>query len=69
MGLPAKRLERTFRSDAMVGGVCGGIGKYTKLDSNLIRLAAIVGTLFTGIVPGVVAYFAAWMVMPEEWDN
>jgi len=67
MGLPAKKLERTFRTDAMVGGVCGGLGKYIGLDSNLIRVATIVGTLLTGVVPAVLGYLVAWAMIPEEW--
>lgn len=72
MGLPAKRLVRTFSTDAKVGGVCGGIGKFTGWNANIFRVTWIVGALFTGVIPAVLAYIAAWIFIPEEprqWDK
>lgn len=61
---PPKRLLRSA-TDRTLGGVCAGFAEYLGGDPTLIRLLYIVLTFFTGIIPGVVAYLVAWMVMPE----
>jgi phage shock protein PspC (stress-responsive transcriptional regulator) len=50
----------------MVAGVCAGLADYTGIDVNLIRLAFAVVTIFGGI--GVLAYIAAWVIVPEEGE-
>ncbi|MCI2426739.1 PspC domain-containing protein [Candidatus Acetothermia bacterium] len=56
-----QRLYRS-RSDAMLGGVCGGLGDYFDIDSNLIRLCFAVLTLISGV--GLFLYLAAWLIVP-----
>lgn len=52
----------------MLGGVCGGIGKYFDIDPVLIRILWVVLTcLSIGI--GVIVYIAAWILMPEEEEK
>lgn len=36
------------KTDKVLFGVCGGLGKYTGIDSPLIRLGFIIGAIFTG---------------------
>ena len=48
----------------LVGGVCAGLAKYLNMDVNLVRILAVVITLFTGIP--IVLYLIALFVMPEE---
>ncbi len=36
------------KNDKVVFGVCGGLAKTLGIDSPLIRLAFIIGTIFTG---------------------
>lgn len=60
-------MKRLFRSktDRLLGGVCGGIGRYYDTDPNLVRILWVVLTLLSvGI--GVIAYLAAWIIIPEE---
>jgi phage shock protein PspC (stress-responsive transcriptional regulator) len=38
------------KSDRVFLGVCGGIAKETGIDSPLIRIAFILGTIFTGSI-------------------
>jgi len=57
------RLARS-RTDYMVGGVCGGLGKYLKIDPVFIRLLFLLITLAGG--SGVLIYFILWIVMPRE---
>jgi phage shock protein C len=59
--------ERLYPSkkEWILGGVCGGIGKYSDVDPNVIRLILIVLTLLS-IGVGVIAYIIAWLLLPEE---
>ncbi len=62
--------ERLYRSkkERLLGGVCGGIGKYSDVDPTVIRLIWIVLTLLSvGI--GIIAYIIAWIIVPEEEDG
>ncbi len=60
-----KKLYRS-RSDKRFGGVCGGLGKYFRIDSNIIRLIFIVLLFLTGFFPMVIVYMIAIGVIPEE---
>jgi len=51
-------------SKKLIGGVCAGLAKYLNMDVNLVRILAVVITLFTGIP--IVLYLIALFVMPEE---
>ena len=60
----AKRLRRSV-TDAKVAGVCGGIADYFGIDATAARLPWAVLTIFPGaILCGVIAYIAAWIIMP-----
>jgi phage shock protein PspC (stress-responsive transcriptional regulator) len=59
-----KELTRS-RTDRMIAGVCGGIGRYLDVDSNLIRLIWGVVTIFS-VGTGLLAYLIAWLIIPEE---
>lgn len=58
----AKELRRSA-TDCKLFGVCGGIGEYFNIDSNLIRLVWIGISLFAGT--GVILYIAAAILMPK----
>ncbi len=51
-------------SDRMLGGVCGGLSDYLRIDATLIRL--FFALLFFGSGIGVLAYLALWIIMPDE---
>jgi len=59
-----KRLTRS-RSDKKVFGVCGGLAKYLNLDSTLVRIAFVIGTIASG-GPFILAYLVLAYVMPKE---
>ena len=61
-----EKLKRLYRSkkERMVGGVCGGIAEYLKVDPAVIRLAWIVSTLIGG--SGFLAYIICWIIIPEN---
>ena len=52
--------------DKKISGVCGGIGEYFEIDPTLIRLGWIIMTILTGIVPGIIAYVIATIVIPTK---
>jgi phage shock protein PspC (stress-responsive transcriptional regulator) len=60
---PPRRLMRD-PNKKLIGGVCAGLAKYLNMDVNLVRILAVVITLFTGIP--IVLYLIALFVMPEE---
>jgi phage shock protein PspC (stress-responsive transcriptional regulator) len=60
-----KKLYRS-KTDRRFAGVCGGLGKYFKIDSNIIRLIFIVLLFLTGFFPMMVAYITAVGIIPEE---
>lgn len=63
-GAAPRRLVRS-RDDRWVAGVCGGVAKYAGVDTNLVRLIVVLGTIF-GFGSLLVAYLVAWVLMPEE---
>ena len=59
-----KKLYRS-KKDKVIAGVCGGIGKYASVDSNIVRLIWVIGTLLLfGI--GIIVYLIAWLILPEK---
>ena len=57
---------RLYRSkkDRMLGGVCGGLGIYLKIDPTIIRLLFIL--LIFGSDFGFLLYILLWIIVPEE---
>lgn len=59
-------MKKLYRSNnKMLAGVCGGIGEYADIDPTLIRLLWVVVTVLTGIVPGIIGYIVAAIVIPQ----
>ncbi len=61
-------MKRLYLSatDRKISGVCGGIAEYFGLDSTVVRLGWVVGTVLTGIFPGVIGYLIAAVVIPGQ---
>jgi len=63
--VPARRLFRST-TDRKIAGVCGGIAEYFGIDSTAIRLVwMVVSIVFGAVIGGVIAYVAAWLIMPK----
>jgi phage shock protein C len=60
-----KKLIRS-RSDRKIAGVCSGFAHYLELDVSLVRILWFFIMLATGVVPGLIAYILAWIIIPEE---
>lgn len=60
-------MKRLYLSrDKKICGVCGGLAEYFDIDPSLVRLAWIVLTILTGVVPGIIGYFIAAIVIPRK---
>ncbi|MFZ6721072.1 PspC domain-containing protein [Undibacterium sp. Ji49W] len=55
---------RRSKTDQWLGGLCGGLGKFTGMESWIWRLMFVFFSLYFGA--GVVAYLLAWIFVPEE---
>ncbi|HLW84026.1 MAG TPA: PspC domain-containing protein [Candidatus Sulfotelmatobacter sp.] len=61
--LARTRLVRP-RAGRKVAGVCLGFAEYFDIDVTVIRVVWLVTAIMSGV--GIVPYFIAWIVMPEE---
>jgi phage shock protein PspC (stress-responsive transcriptional regulator) len=60
-----KRLYRRS-ADGRIAGVCAGLAEYLDADVTLIRLLWVVLSIVPGgLIGGVIAYLAAWIIMPD----
>gem|GEM_PF-928276 len=64
-GSPVHRRLYRSRRGRILGGVISGLGEFSDTDPVLLRLIAVVLTFLTG---GwlILAYIAAWLIVPEE---
>ena len=60
-----QRLTRTIQ-DKMLGGVCGGLAKYFKLDPTLGRLGYVFLSIISAAFPGLLIYIIMWIIVPTE---
>lgn len=60
-------MQKLYRSrtDQKIAGICGGLGEIYHFDANLIRLGLVFIGLVTQIVPAVVTYLVAWIILSE----
>lgn len=61
-------MKKLYRSNTnkIFGGIIGGIGEYFDVDPALLRLAWLLVLIFTGVVPGLIAYIVALFVVPQK---
>jgi phage shock protein PspC (stress-responsive transcriptional regulator) len=65
-GNPPKRRLVRRTVEGKIGGVCAGLADYFNTDVALVRAAWVVLSIWPGaVVLGVVAYVAAWVLMPR----
>jgi len=58
-----RRLTRST-SDKMIGGVCGGLGRYLGIDPTFVRLFFVLLAFADG--GGGIIYLILWLVLPSE---
>jgi len=54
------------RENSKIFGVCGGIGQTYDIDPTLVRLVVVFLCLSTGILPLILTYLIAWIIVPKE---
>ena len=54
------------RTDKKIAGVCGGIGETYDVDPTLVRLAFVFADLITGVIPLLLVYIVAWIIIPQR---
>ena len=62
---PPRRLVRSTRHK-MLAGVCGGVGEYMDLDPTVVRVVYVLVTVFTALVPGLLAYVIMIFLVPRD---
>lgn len=60
-----KRLTRSG-SDRIIAGVFGGFGQYFNCSANFLRVAYVILSILSGIVPGVIIYIIMVLIMPPD---
>jgi len=58
-----RKLYRS-KNDRKLSGVCGGLGEYTGIDANVVRVLFIVLAVLGGA--GLIIYLAMWIIVPQE---
>ncbi len=61
-----RKLYRNL-DEAMIGGVCAGLGEYLNFDTTIIRLVFAFLTL-AGLA-GVWIYLVMWLIVPPKTDS
>lgn len=62
---PMKKLYRSS-TNKVAAGILGGLGEYWDIDPVVLRLAFVFLILITGLVPGVLAYVIALVIVPKR---
>jgi phage shock protein C len=60
-----KKLYRS-QTDRKIAGIFGGLGDYFNIDSNVLRLLAVLVFLVSGFFPVLITYVIAWLILPDE---
>lgn len=61
---PGRRLYRS--KDRMIGGVLGGVAEYLGADPTLVRVLYALFGVLTGVMPAIIVYVIAMIVVPEQ---
>lgn len=51
-------------TDKKIAGVCGGIAEYLDLDPTIVRLVTGIVAVVTAVIPVLIAYVLAWLIIP-----
>ena len=60
-----KRLHRS-QSNKVIAGVLGGLGETYEIDPKLVRIITLLLCLLTAVLPFVIVYIVAWIIVPED---
>ncbi|QZN93487.1 PspC domain-containing protein [Limosilactobacillus panis] len=60
-----KKLTRSA-SDRILAGVFGGFGQYFNCSPNIFRVAYVILSILSGIVPGIIIYIIMMVIIPPD---
>jgi phage shock protein C len=61
------RVLRRSRDERVLGGVCGGLGRYLGIDPALLRIAFVILAIAGGA--GILLYIVSWILIPEQREG
>ena len=66
-----KKLYTASKGNSRLLGVCGGIGEAYDIDPTAIRIAVVTFglLLFPVLIPLILSYFAAWLLIPAKPED
>lgn len=56
------------KTDKKIFGVCGGLAEYFEVDSTLVRVLTVFVAVVTAIVPAILTYLIAALIIPMRPD-
>ena len=61
-------VKKLYKSSTnkMIAGVIGGCAEYFQIDANLLRIGYVIVAILTGVVPAIIAYIIAVIIIPEK---
>ncbi len=61
-------MKKLYRSDKnkVFAGIIGGIGEYLEVDPVILRVLWLLIVVFTGFIPGLIAYIIAIFIVPKR---
>ncbi|MDP2651064.1 MAG: PspC domain-containing protein [bacterium] len=61
-------IKKLYKSNTnrVFSGVVGGVGEYFKIDPVLLRVIWLLVVVFTGFVPGIIAYIISTIIVPRK---
>jgi phage shock protein C len=67
MDSESKKLYRS-RANRMIGGICGGLGKFFSIDPTVVRIVFVLGMLL-GFGSFFLLYIIMLFIVPEETNG
>jgi len=63
-----KQYKRLYRSktNKICCGLLGGIAEYMDVDPVIVRLAFLALTIASGVIPGIIFYLVALLIVPKK---
>lgn len=63
----SKRRLTRIPAEGKLGGVCAGLARYLDTDPTVVRLTWVILSVVPGfVIGGLIAYAAAWVLLPVE---
>lgn len=62
------QIKKLYRSseNKTIAGIVGGVGEYFEIDPILLRLIWLVITIMSGILPAIIVYLIAILIVPKK---